>query len=485
MDWHDGHFYMTLPLMRYEQIVKGKGKNSHKITVARQSTIWVNDAGEWGPYDEEHVNELGFLFPSNRPVPDKLGRWLIKDLQPFLDHQKNGTHIRQRNPSDIFLQLQSYYRTYIEFSDDIYYTLLPLYIMGSYVFRLFPSIAYLHFNGTAATGKSQNLKMLNAFAFNCYWATNMTESTLFRTAEGIPGLICIDEAESFDGERGQEIRKLLNAGYKAGESVPRSEKTTEGAYDVQHFDVFTPKAIASINSLEPVIQSRCIVIGMQPALTPRPEFHNEDPRWAETRSDLYHWAMQSANDVRATFYEWNDGLRFTLARNIVNRQWEVAQIFLVLAAHIGLDTAPLVTFFEGYFAKQQRAQDETNRQQILLKAMPEVFRTKTIHHGGEWWAIKDIHEVVSGYLEADAREYYKTRSTSKHLTALGFTARRTDRNGTLAQMNEETVREQYRKRHIEPAEDDVAWLEGTVSYVEPRLVTQTVAPLLWQKPTDD
>lgn len=459
-DWHGDVLYMTFPVDRNEDVEVGRGKDRHteKRQITRTMVVTSTRRAFW--YTPEIVAAEGFRWPPQGFLQETGTRWPIHEMKAFIDGKE--THV---SGPQLFIDLKAIYTQYVEYSDDHFYDLLPYYVLGTYVYRLFPTIGYLHFNGTAASGKSQNLKLLKVLGFNCVWASNLSTASLYRQVDGCPGLICIDEAESFEGERGEELRRLLNAGYKDGEPVMRAEATGDGTFAVRKFEVYSPKALASINPLEHVIGSRCVVVPMQPAsIKEIKEFRESDEQWPRLRNRMYHWAMQNAHEIGEVYREWNETLRFSHAKVLTNRTWEIAQLFIVMAHHLqGMDAAvELVQFFAGYFAEQQKSAEEIDRQRLLLKCLPEVIRDKDAHNGG--YLLKDIHDVVEQYLDEDAREYYRTKQVSKHLTALGFRGRAKIKGGTTVPLEENEIRQQFKKRNVTPFPADETWLKGEISY---------------------
>lgn len=481
-DWHGDVLFMTFPIDRSESVEVGKGKNKKTEQRRITRTMVVSSTRHAFWYTPENVAKYSFRWPPQGFLQETETRWPIDEIEAYI----KGKELSVSGPQ-LYLDLVGVYNDYVEYTHDIFYDLIPYYIMGSYLYRLFPTIGYLHFNGTAASGKSQNLKLLRVLSFNCVWASNLSTASLFRQVDGCPGLICIDEAESFEGERGEELRRLLNAGYKDGEPVMRAEATGDGTFAVRKFDVYAPKALASINPLEPVVQSRCIVVPMQPAsIKEIKEFREADPKWAAFRNRLYHWAMQNAHHVGEIYREWNNTLRFSHAKELTNRTWEITQVFIVLAHALnGMDEATkLVKFFAEYFAEQQKAAEEVDRQRLLLKCLPEVIRDKPAHNGG--YLLKDIHDVVEQYLDEDSREYYRTKQVSKHLSALGFKGRAKIKGGTTVPLDEEEVRRQFTKRNVTPFPTDETWLKSEISYVGTTRSSeaQPASASLWGTETD-
>src|SRR6476646_4557353 len=93
-------------------------------------------------------------------------------------------------------------------------------------------------------------------------------------------------------------------------------------YTPVEYDVFGPKALASINPLEPVIASRCIVIGMRPAIRELPDFEMNSPQWQAMRDRLYVWALSNAQDLAALAAQWRAEKKARLAPRLIGRAWE-------------------------------------------------------------------------------------------------------------------------------------------------------------------
>ena len=478
VDYHDGITYFTIPSKINTTKVEGKGKNAKEVPAQVEGLALVSSSGLALPFTPEYVEPLGFTFPDN-VVLTKERRWSRESVERFL-----AGKAKVPSPAELHTTIRTVYEQYIDFANEAYFDMLPLFVMGSYMFRLFKSIGYLHFNGTAASGKSQNLRILDALAFNTYWASSMSAAALYRTLAGMPGLVVLDEAEGWEGERGEELRRILNAGYLDGQKVRRMEKGANDQFQVAAFDSFGPKAIASINPLDAVIGSRCIIVAMRPALKPIPEFDKDEPRWQNIRDELYLWTLHHSENVAALVDAWNNGIRNERATQLIGRQWQITQLYIVLADYIdtfdgGDRCNRLIAFFNGYFADLQKQQDATDRIRIVLKCLPRVLANHPPHDGG-WFFLKTIHEVVTGVLDPDAVEYYKTRTLGKHLDVLGFKNKRSRKNGTQVWIDPQAVRNELRQRRVEPYEEDIAWFNGEVEY-DPA----TPAPAAPDEPDDN
>jgi hypothetical protein len=470
--YDEGILYMTVPARQTVTKVTGKGENKKAKDETVHTTLVLTNNHKVFQYTAEEVEARGFLMP-NTTLVDTDERWSQKSWLSFL---RGNT--KAPTTKEVHEELREIFFNHVEYGDDMFYDLLPIFVMASYVFTIFQATTYLHFNGTRASGKSQNLRVIQALGLNTKLASNITSAALFRQIAGNPGIICIDEAESFEGERGEELRRLLNSGYTQGGDVMRME--AEGTtFIIKKFETYAPKVLASINPLEPTLQSRCIVVPMRPAIRPIPDFDHMEKRWGETRDRLYLWAMENAPHIQALKDEWNGEKRHKVAKNITGRAWQTTQMFIILGEMIGgvEYSKRLVEFFEQYFKDMAASLNEADRQVVLLRALPRVFATKQTWESGTALSLKDIHEVSSEYLEADVREFYKTKAVSKHLTALGFRGRVSHKGGTLVLVTQQEVRDELKRRHIEPHDEDKAWFQDGTDYA------LTVAPT--QPPTDE
>lgn len=462
MDFKDGLTYVTIPARINVIKTVGRGQSAKEVVETMPWLACIRSDRTQFAYTPENVEKLGFSYPDH-VIAEKTRRWSFQSIINYLDGNEPAP-----DPVRLFASIRKVYEQYVEFAREEYYDVMPLFVMGTYIFRLYSSLGYLHFNGTAASGKSQNLRILEALAFNTAWASSMSSAALYRSLAGHPGTVCIDEAEGWEGERGEELRRILNAGYLDGSTVKRAEKGKNDNFIVASFESYGPKAIASINPLDAVIGSRCLIVAMRPAVRIIREFDKDDPRWQQQRDQLYLWLMHHGPAIAEVIGEWNETIRFQRAPGLIGRQWQITQLYLTLADFIdrhdgGNRCDRLIAFFMEYFEALQKQQDASDRIRLVLRTLPEVLRTKHAFDDG-WYHIKTIHEVVTQYIEDDAKDYYKTRNVSKHLEVLGFRERRAHKQGQQVRLTAEAIRQEFKQRRVEAAEEDKAWLAGDVEY---------------------
>ena len=88
---------------------------------------------------------------------------------------------------------------------------------------------------------------------------------IFRCLDQEQITLLFDEVDSIWSGKGrddnhEDLRSLLNAGYKRGATIPRCVGSN---FDVKHFKVYCAVALAGIGELPDTIMSRSIVIKMR------------------------------------------------------------------------------------------------------------------------------------------------------------------------------------------------------------------------------
>jgi len=140
-----------------------------------------------------------------------------------------------------------------------YYSVVALWIIGTYLHKQFSSYPYLFFNAMKGSGKTRMLNIIANLSKDGRNAGSMTEAVLFRTA--YKRTLCLDEIEKID--KNEALNLILNSGYKKGLSVERmaKRKTPEGDIEEPElFNVYCPIAMANIKGIRDVLSDRCISI---------------------------------------------------------------------------------------------------------------------------------------------------------------------------------------------------------------------------------
>ncbi len=177
---------------------------------------------------------------------------------------------------------------------------VALWIAHTWVFDRFdttPRLAVL--SPELGSGKTRLLEVVELLARSPMLAANVSVAVLFRLAADRQPTVLLDEADAIwsprkgGAEGAEDLRALLNAGYRRGAAVWRM--VGQGAkMEATEFPVFTPVALAAIGDLPDTVQSRSIVIRMRRR---RPDERVEQMRARDSRA--------ATADLRARLDEWS------------------------------------------------------------------------------------------------------------------------------------------------------------------------------------
>jgi len=193
--------------------------------------------------------------------------------------------------------------------DERYYSLIAIWIMGTYFHNNFPTYPFLFLNAMKGSGKSRLLKLITHLSKEGQMLTSVSEAVLFRTT----GTLGIDEFENATNKNSDNLRELLNACYKKGNSVKRMAKTKKDGnedYEVKEFDVYRPICMANINGMESVTGDRCIQIVLERSnckfITRRMEMFDLDPMIQNVKKMLIRCSLCIVYTFQKTYLKWDD-----------------------------------------------------------------------------------------------------------------------------------------------------------------------------------
>ncbi len=258
----------------------------------------VTSTRELRRLSDEQIITISDQEVALKVIPDGsefLMRWRYSDIRRYLD----GETIQ---PSAVFTAIHDLFKTYVDFRSDIESRLLTLWTIGTYFYTMFPAYPYLALNGPKNSGKSTVMRVLQPLAFNMITTSDPTGPSMFRLIHQTSCTVGIDEAERYHNPKDpgmQQIRQLLNSGYKQGMPAIR---VTGDDLKPQAFDVYSPKILAAIMGLEDILASRCIAIPMRRTTRKMPSFP-PDFDGALLRHQLYTLALTHFQAVYRNYFE--------------------------------------------------------------------------------------------------------------------------------------------------------------------------------------
>src|SRR5690606_19016114 len=175
----------------------------------------ITSARELRRLSDEQIITINNQEVALKVIPEGsefLMRWRYSDMRRYLD----GETIQ---PGEVFNVVHDLFRQYVNFRSDIEGRILALWTIGTYFYTLFPAYPYLALNGPKNSGKSTVLRVLQPLAFNMITTSDPTGPSMFRLIHNTSCTVGIDEAERYHNPKDpgmQQIRQLLNSGYKQG-----------------------------------------------------------------------------------------------------------------------------------------------------------------------------------------------------------------------------------------------------------------------------
>ena len=194
-----------------------------------------------------------------------------------------------------------------------HYSLVALWIIGTFMHDKFSAYPYLYFNAMRGSGKSRLMQLISRLCWKGKVCVNMSESVLFRTAA--LRTLCIDEFEGAVSKEKATLMELLNAAYKKGNSVERAikRKGIEGEkWEIESYNVYCPICIANISGMDNVLSDRCITLILEKSalksITRMIEEFDSDPLILELISLYEHFSVGCACRMtpQNTNLHWNE-----------------------------------------------------------------------------------------------------------------------------------------------------------------------------------
>tara|TARA_R110000787_G_scaffold199647_2_gene310748 strand:- start:1292 stop:2641 length:1350 start_codon:yes stop_codon:yes gene_type:complete len=187
--------------------------------------------------------------------------------------RERGTDLKDFDQTAKERMREAYFETinvlkhYVDMDED-YYSIVSLWIIGTYFHKEFLSYPYLFFNAMRGSGKTKTMNLITTLSREGNLMASPTEAVLFRT----DGTLAIDEFERVGSKEKATIRELLNACYKKGMKIFRmKKKKVEGQEEqvVEEFSPYRPLIMANISGMDEVLGDRCISLILEKSDNPR------------------------------------------------------------------------------------------------------------------------------------------------------------------------------------------------------------------------
>lgn len=310
-DRERGIAFVTLPLMLRdgEQRAAKKGASRTKPYLVAVGPSFKNCV----------PLELAALELESEPIfLESRSRWTEAGLRDFLEH-KHPAPVGNAVYNEVLKTLTRY----VEFCREEDAAVISLYVMLTYLAHALDSVPYVKLEGVKGSGKTKTCSILSRLCFNSVFTSSLTSAAVTRCVDGTRGTLIADEMEGLSSNG--QFSQLLNSGYRRGATTIRASSKGLNVYSS-----YGAKILASIESLNPVLASRTLLITLSPAADQakaRTMVTDVSDDWSRLRGMLYEWVLTDWKRVIDTPIPETPGL--------ANRGAELWGTILQLATAIG------------------------------------------------------------------------------------------------------------------------------------------------------
>lgn len=228
----------------------------------------------------------------------------------------------------VLTAIQNYISRYVQMGEDELLT-VALWVLHTWTFsESVPNpyttpYLYIH-SAERRSGKTRLLEVLATIVRNPLLSADVTPAVVFRSIEANCPTLMIDEVDAiWSGAKNEDLRGVLNSGYKKSGSVLRIE-----GKEATSFKTFGPKALSGIdnNMLPDTVRDRCIPIHMHRQATDKAE-------------PFYSWLVEEqTEELLNMIVEWLEEVYPKIAREmpkmieeISDRAQEITMPLLIIA----------------------------------------------------------------------------------------------------------------------------------------------------------
>ncbi len=168
----------------------------------------------------------------------------------------------------LWQRVRTYSYEHIDFEYDTQYDVYTAWILADWTPERWDTVPYLWFTGPTNSGKTRCLDVLAQLCYRPLLSPSVSAASIYRALDAFHPTFLLDEFEMYEKMRElkAEVIGVLNAGYRRGQVVLRTDKVRDGAPMLRGFDVFGFKAISSIEELPTATRGRTIPFIMSRAV---------------------------------------------------------------------------------------------------------------------------------------------------------------------------------------------------------------------------
>ncbi len=260
-------------------------------------------------------------------------RWSIAGLNQFLNDYTNLKTDSVPKPREVFEEIKQLAKKYIELEQEIDYSILAAWAIGTYFFPIFSAYPFLNIKAPKRSGKSQCLNLLNQLCFNAVKA-RPTLAALGDTVDSLRGTYLIDQADSLERKGGEELLDILTDSYKKTGGKRRVVNFDKAkSREVLEYETYGPKVFASIRELPEDLRDRCFIVPLVRSQKNFPDPDDENDNWREIRGKLYKLLITNYNLVADNYFVRK--IEYKRQPDIAGRELELWLVIEIMLKSLG------------------------------------------------------------------------------------------------------------------------------------------------------
>lgn len=387
------------------------GKDETFVLIADSGIVEIIHGSEYKAINEKnYFIEIG----RNRRLMNINTRWSLDDLNQCVEEWEN-LNVPPPNPNKLYQSVVETLKRYIELEEEIDYTLIAAWVVGTYFYPSFSAYPFIHAKAMKGSGKSQFLDLLRQLCFNAIKA-HPTTASLGDTVDALRGTFLIDQADSLHHPNSGQLLNLLTDSYKKGGGKRRVTSMDKGKRDVDEFDVYGPKVFASIKELPEDLRDRCLVIRLMRSKKNFSDPNEDNDSWLQLRSSLYRFLIGNYSDVaneyilRRAVYKQNN--------EIVGRPLELWLPFETMLRRLEVGNETIATGKKRFLSQYDYTESEIGELEIaVIDAVLEKI-------GAGESIILGPKEIAEGLEDDDFRD--DQRNPNQRSVAVGWAIKKTN-----------------------------------------------------------
>lgn len=168
---------------------------------------------------------------------------------------------------------------YVSLPSESYLDLLALFVLHTHAFKAARTTPYIYVTSQGpGSGKTRVMEVMSEICRKSTMQAGLTGPTLFTMIEARKPTLFMDEVDTiYSGAKNEELRGVLNSGYKHNGSVARIDRSSEDGF--RDYSTFCPKVLAGIDNgqVPDTVLDRSIRIVLQKAAPGQVKpFYSED-----------------------------------------------------------------------------------------------------------------------------------------------------------------------------------------------------------------